>query len=171
MANVFYSKGTTIRLTIEGGPQLKAALDRLALASSGPIAQDAVRAGLDVIRVRWAETAPVGSELAGDDFPGAYREEMSNPKVIRVGKTRVSAAGGVGKVRGTVGPRLRPSVPGIPSGDQPAVYAAVLEFGGYVGRGHRTFIAPHGTVRAAVDATATQAADALAAKLRQAMVP
>jgi HK97 gp10 family phage protein len=95
--------------TLEGGPELAAALARLDEAVRVRAAKDALLAAGGVIAAEWQTRVPV---LDGD-----YQRSLEG--TARAAKTRAGASG-------SVGPR---KVPGLPEGDQPVAYAARLEFG------------------------------------------
>lgn len=123
---------SSFRATIIGGPALAAKLRKLDLVTSGQAAKDAVMAMGHVMAVAWSERVPIGSLETGDQMPGAYRDELRLPGVVKAGINKGMDPEGIGVLKGasgSVGPRKRPALSGLPDNQQPAVYAARLEFG------------------------------------------
>jgi HK97 gp10 family phage protein len=113
ISNVTGRRGTVLATrfgaTLEGGPELAAALARLDDAVRVRAAKDAVLAAGDVIATEWRSRVPV--------LDANYQRSLEGAQ--RAAKTKAGASG-------SVPPR---KVPGLPDGDQPVAYAARLEFG------------------------------------------
>jgi HK97 gp10 family phage protein len=92
---------------LQGGPQLAAALNRVAKAVSDDACAQAVLAGGEVLAEEWKRTVPVKD--------GHYRNSI----------TAVSSPGN----KGATGLVYPADVPGLPDNEQPRRYAARLEFG------------------------------------------
>jgi hypothetical protein len=95
--------------TLEGGPELGAALARLDDAVRVKESKDALLAAVGVLADEWQGRVPV--------LDANYRSSLEG--AARAAKTKAGASGSVA---------LR-KVPGLPDEDQPFAYAARLEFG------------------------------------------
>lgn len=100
---------TRFAATIEGGPELAAALARLDDAVRVRAAKDAVLAAGDVISQEWRSRVPV--------LDAHYQASLES--ATRAAKTRAGASG-------SVAPR---KVAGLRDDEQPVLYAGRLEFG------------------------------------------
>lgn len=128
---------------LEGGPELAAALNALDAKLKKTFAKEALMAGGRVIADEWARRVPVG-QPPHDPHPGAYRRAMQATDAVKATGTKNGASGSV-----------RPGhVDGIDDGDQPAVYAAKLEF-----------VTSEPSARPAFDASRAAAADAIGQSL------
>lgn len=143
--------GTSFRATVEGGPQLAAALRELEDKVRAKASKEALAAGGRVYADEWADRVPVG-EPPDDPHPGAYRRAMEDPKAVKTSKTKRGASA-------SVAPALLGE---LPDDDQPRVYAARLEWGD-------ADRVPQPSARAAFDAVSAQAVDAIADELRKAI--
>jgi HK97 gp10 family phage protein len=113
ISNVIGRRGrvmsTKFQATLEGGPELAAALARLDDAVRVQASKDALQAAGGVIATEWQTRVPV--------LDANYQRSLDG--ATRAAKTKVGASG-------SVGPR---KVAGLVDGDQPIAYAARLEFG------------------------------------------
>ena len=113
ITNVVGRKGrvlaTRFQATLEGGPELAAALARLDDAVRVRAAKDAVLAAGGVLATEWRSRVPV--------LDANYQASLDNAP--RAAKTKAGASG-------SVAPR---KVAGVPDDEQPTRYAARLEFG------------------------------------------
>ena len=113
ITNVVGRKGrvlaTRFQATLEGGPELAAALARLDDAVRVRAAKDAVLAAGGVLATEWRSRVPV--------LDANYQSSLDNAP--RAAKTKFAASG-------SVAPR---KVAGVPDDEQPTRYAARLEFG------------------------------------------
>jgi HK97 gp10 family phage protein len=100
---------TRFQATLEGGPELAAALTRLDEAVRVKASKDALLAAGGVLADDWQGRVPV--------LDANYQHSLEGAE--RAARTKAGASG-------SVAPR---KVPGLPDGDQPFVYAARLEFG------------------------------------------
>ena len=100
---------TKFQATLEGGPELAAALAKLDDAVRVKASKDALLAAGGVIAKEWQGRVPV--------LDANYQRSLGG--AAKAGKTKTGASG-------SVAPR---KVPGLPDGDQPFAYAARLEFG------------------------------------------
>jgi HK97 gp10 family phage protein len=98
-----------LQATIEGGPELAAALARLDDVVRVKASKDALLTAGSVLADEWRSRVPV--------LDAHYQASLD--AAPRAAKTKVGASG-------SVAPR---KVPGLPDGDQPFAYAARLEFG------------------------------------------
>ena len=108
---------TKIKVIIEGGPQLAAALDELDAKIKRQHAVAALTAAGRVIADQWASMAPVGMPPE-DDYPGAYQQSLQDAGAVTARGSKTGATATV-----------KPAVIGIPEDRQPRLYAARLEFG------------------------------------------
>jgi HK97 gp10 family phage protein len=106
-------------VTIEGVPDMQAALERVARELEGPAAEAAMMKAGRVIADQWAAGVPVGEQPA-DPHPGAYRRAMQSADAVQV-----QPADG-GQIGLTVGPAF---LEDLPPDEQPRAYAGVLEYG------------------------------------------
>jgi HK97 gp10 family phage protein len=113
ISNVIGRRGrvlaTRFAASIEGGPELAAALARLDDAVRVRAAKDAVLAAGGVLAHEWRSRVPI--------LDANYQHSLD--AATRAGKTKVGASG-------SVAPR---KVAGVPDDEQPTRYAARLEFG------------------------------------------
>jgi HK97 gp10 family phage protein len=100
---------TRFQATLEGGPELAAALTRLDDAVRVRGSKDALLAAGGVIATEWQGRVPV--------LDANYQRSLEG--ATKAGRTKAGASG-------SVGPR---KVAGLDDGDQPVAYAARLEFG------------------------------------------
>lgn len=100
---------TKFRATLEGGPELVAALAKLDDAVRVKASKDALFAAGGVLASEWQGRVPV--------LDANYQRSLDDAQ--RAAKTKAGASG-------SVAPR---KVPGLPDEDQPGAYAARLEFG------------------------------------------
>lgn len=92
---------------IRGGPELMAALQRLAQGLKDELLTQATQAGADVLAKEWRGKVPV--------LDGNYRSAIeAKAKPGKIGATGLVQVG---------------SAPGVPPDEQPRLYAARLEFG------------------------------------------
>jgi HK97 gp10 family phage protein len=146
ISNVIGRRGrvlsTRFAASVEGGPELAAALARLDDAVRVRAAKDAVLAAGDVISQEWRSRVPV--------LDAHYQAALD--KAPRAGKTKVGASG-------SVAPR---KVAGVADDEQPVLYAGRLEFGD-------ADRAAEPSARPAFDATRERAVEAAAEVLEQAV--
>lgn len=113
ISNVVERRGrvaqTKFQATLEGGPELAAALTRLDDAVRVRAAMDAVLAAGGVLAQEWQRRVPV--------LDANYQHSLEGAE--RAVKTKAGASG-------SVAPR---KLPGLDDNDQPIAYAARLEFG------------------------------------------
>jgi len=100
---------TRFQATLEGGPELAAALAKLDDAVRVKASKDALLAAGGVLAREWQGRVPV--------LDANYQRSLEG--AAKAGKTKAGASG-------SVAPR---KVPGLADGDQPFAYAARLEFG------------------------------------------
>ncbi len=100
---------TRFRATLEGGPELAAALAKLDDTVRVKASKDALLAAGGVLAQEWQGRVPV--------LDANYQRSLDGAQ--RAARTKAGASG-------SVAPR---KVPGLPDGDQPFAYAARLEFG------------------------------------------
>lgn len=100
---------TRFQATLEGGPELAAALARLDDAVRVKASKDALIAAGGVLAGEWQGRVPV--------LDANYQRSLEGAQ--RAAKTKAGASG-------SVAPR---KVPGVGDADQPFAYAARLEFG------------------------------------------
>lgn len=108
---------TRINGYLEGGPELAKALNELDAKIKRTYVKAALTAGGRVIADEWSTLVPVGGPPE-DEHPGAYRDSLRQPDAVKATGTKT---GGIGSVKPGY-------VDGIDDGDQPRVYAPVLEF-------------------------------------------
>jgi HK97 gp10 family phage protein len=100
---------TRFQATLEGGPELAAALARLGDAVRVKASKEALLAAGGVLATEWRSRVPV--------LDANYQRSLD--AAPRAGKTKAGASG-------SVAPR---KVAGLPDDEQPTRYAARLEFG------------------------------------------
>lgn len=109
----------TVTVSVSGGPQLAAELDRVAKQVAERQAAILADAGRKVAD-EWAARVPIG-EAPHDPHPGAYRRAMESPEAVYVDTSdpQLPAA------------YVRPADLGdLPNNQQPRAYAGRLEYGG-----------------------------------------
>lgn len=109
--------GSRVTAYLEGGPQLAAKFNAMDKKIRNEVGKAALTAAGQIIAAAWSERVPIGQPPV-DPHPGAYQRSLKQPDAVKV---RAGKYGALGSVR----PGF---VDGIDAGDQPAVYAARLEF-------------------------------------------